>query len=736
MLRIIKESLGVKLFVLLTAVVVMAVVPLTYSALHSLIDYGDQALELHSDHITSQTLSSLQRITREKAALHQKHFDQIASSAAMLGSQAAAIYNNLQLYAGNPLYHDHLLPSPLTGNFISDLAAPVTTIYWGGSQISPDIREELRAISHMAPLFERALKDNPEALASHTITASGIGKYCTTREKYKKASLKIPSPSVFDLRDGEPMTIFSHAEDRTGDVRWTDIYKDDVIEGFMLTASAPVYDNKDRFRGITGIDVPLSAVIDDILTTDSHQEDNRPLFSFLLGANSKIIAFPQKYYRLFGIEPDSSEYLYSSDRLNLFLDDSINANVRKLAGIVISSLEHQQKIMLDGENYYVVTSKMQKQGWIFGVVVRESEMLQTVNSGRRELGQSIRTMAVKSVIFSLVTLGIAIAIIFLLLTHLINPLRKLSQATEQVAAGNFEVQCPVTTKDEPGVLATSFNSMVMQLRAAQKQQQMYSNYLEKEVAKRNEQVNHQKLELEKTVIRLQDEIEQRQIVSEKLQEQGEELQKSLQEKEVLLREIHHRIKNNMLIIISMLALQRQDIEQEKQREIFREMENRIRSMALVHEKLYSSNSISQIDTGSYLHDIAKSLLSSMVIDGRITLDVQTEPIAIDIDHAVPIGLVTNEIITNSIRHAFPEGRKGTISLTVKRCANNQLLLTLADDGIGLPEDFDIMRSSTFGTGIIIAGLVKMQLKGELTMEREMGTKYSIRFLDPILHKRL
>jgi len=152
----------------------------------------------------------------------------------------------------------------------------------------------------------------------------------------------------------------------------------------------------------------------------------------------------------------------------------------------------------------------------------------------------------------------------------------------------------VTTKDELGLLATSFNSMVMQLRTVQAQQQEYFLSLEKEVAERNKQVIRQKVDLEKNIIRLQKEIEHRQTVSEKLREQGYELQNSLDEKEVLLREIHHRIKNNMLIIISMLELQRQDIEGEKQRDIFKEMENRIRSMALVHEKLYSSDSILKI----------------------------------------------------------------------------------------------------------------------------------------------
>jgi len=860
MIRIIKENLGVKLFLLLAAVVVLAVLPLTYSSLRTLSNYGERALEIHRDQITSQTLASLQIIAREKAAHYQNHFDRIAASAALLGSQAAAIYSNLPLYAGTPYSEVDLIASPSTGNFVNDPLAPVTTVYWGGSSLAPAVREELLALSHLTPLLKRALKENPEVLASHSITVSGIGLYCAEQEKYRKAAAEIPSPSVFDLRDGEPMTIFANTTHGVEDVRWTEVYKDDVIDGFMLTASAPVYDNIGRFRAITGIDVPLADVVDDVLVTDGHEEEKWLLFSFLLDSNGKIVAFPEKYFKLFGIEHNPSTYQYSDDRLNILLGHSKSLEVQNLSATLLEKTEQQQKIVLGGENYYVVTSKMPQQQWIFGVAARERDMLETVRAGRSELGQTIRKLALRGVIFSLATITIAIVSIFLLLKHLITPLRKLSRATEQVAAGNFDVHCPVTTADEPGILATSFNSMVAQLRSAKEQQQLYSDSLEREVAQRNRQVIRQKRELEKTVTRLENEIERSKIVSEalnlsrqkyhdtiessmagvyiiedfrisyvnssfaekifnssketllgtnpldlvvpgdrsrvrenirlrqqgviipphviqclrpdgttfygevwskittwkdkevvvgtitdvtglrqkeqKLEEQGKKLQDSLKEKEVLLREIHHRTKNNMLIIISMLELQRQELEEEEQRNIFKEMENRIRSMALVHEKLYTSDNLSRIDMGGYLRDVARSLLSSMVIDGRITLDLQAEPISIDIDHAVPIGLVANEIITNAIRHAFPQGRKGTITISLKHCDNKHLHLTLADDGIGLPEDVDILATSSFGTGIIIAGLVKMQLKGEITVEREAGTTYHIRFLDPILHKRL
>jgi two-component sensor histidine kinase len=223
---------------------------------------------------------------------------------------------------------------------------------------------------------------------------------------------------------------------------------------------------------------------------------------------------------------------------------------------------------------------------------------------------------------------------------------------------------------------------------------------------------------------------------ERLKIQDRQLQESLEEKEVLLKEIYHRTKNNMLIIISMLELQSNDIEDRRLKTIFLEMEHRIRSMALVHEKLYQSQNLAQLDGGSYLKDVAESLLSSMVLDGRITLQTHTEPVAVNIDYAIPLGLVANEIITNSIQHAFPGKKSGTISIYFEKRDTDTLVLTIADNGIGLPAEVDPENSSSFGMGIIINTLVKLQLKGCIAIERSNGTRYIISFPEPQTANRI
>ncbi len=860
MINKIKSHLGAKLFILLVTVIVLSVVPLTYVTLRAINDYGQNIAELNEVQIRSQAFSYLREIARERAEKYQAVFDRIAVSAGILGSQASAIYSDMSNHSSwsfdNSLFH--ILPqNSIWADSIDD---QVVTLYWGSAELGSDIKNEISALSHMTPLLTRVLAENPEALASHSISVTGIGQYCTDDLKSKAAVYNLPPVAEFDLRDGEPMTIFTKSDDVLSEVRWTDIYKDDVIDGLMLTASAPVYDTKGVFRGITGIDVPLDNVIGDILYSGkSRWSEDVVLFSFLLDRNGKIIAIPQSYYPFFGISVDRSGLINSGDRPDTALADSEKIDVRELARNLKGQGNNLSKISHENEFYFVATHRMAKSGWIQGVVVRENDMLSSVRESEVALKNTTRDIQVRSVILSLLTACIAIAIVFVRVRYLVLPLRTLAGATKRVAGGDLTVHCPVTTSDEVGLLADSFNTMVGRLQSAQDQQKRYAEALEVEVERRNIELIDKKSELEETVEQLNNEIERRQIIGEalknsqqqyyetleasmagvyiienglfvyvnssmadmfgftreeliglcpgdmvceedrplvaentrlrlqgdnvlpytiqwirkdgttfygevwgkiatwqkrkvmvgtindvssiKLKEkllkvQDQRLQKSLDEKEVLLKEIYHRTKNNMLVIISLLDLQVQDIEDEQVRTLFHETENRIRAMALVHEKMYQSQNLSEIDMGSYLQEIAESLLANMVVDNRIKLLSNFESVPINIDYAVPLGLVINEIVTNAVKHAFPGKRTGSICLSIKKSQDDEIVLVVGDDGVGLPEDIDVQNSTSFGMRIIITSLVKMQLKGTLTVNRENGTRYLIRFPEPKTTKRI
>jgi PAS domain S-box-containing protein len=204
------------------------------------------------------------------------------------------------------------------------------------------------------------------------------------------------------------------------------------------------------------------------------------------------------------------------------------------------------------------------------------------------------------------------------------------------------------------------------------------------------------------------------------------IQASLREKEVLLREIHHRVKNNMQIISSLLNLQARHYQDPAVAAVFRESHNRIRSMALIHEKLYRAGDLSRLDFSEYIQSMTAHLSLAYGIDpGRIRFEVESEGVFLDINTAIPCGLILNELVSNALAHAFPDGRSGTVRIECRKDEGRSVLLVVADDGIGLPEDFDIRRSASFGLEVV--ALLVDQLGGTLEWNREGGTKFQIRF---------
>ncbi|MCP1661630.1 MULTISPECIES: PAS domain S-box protein [Methanocalculus] len=215
-----------------------------------------------------------------------------------------------------------------------------------------------------------------------------------------------------------------------------------------------------------------------------------------------------------------------------------------------------------------------------------------------------------------------------------------------------------------------------------------------------------------------------QDITEK-KKKDEEIQRSLREKETLIKEIHHRVKNNMQVIASLLMLQKDSIADPLMREVFMESENRVYSIALVHEKLYQSDNLSRIDYGEYLSDIGSHILASRNGgDERIHLEIDAPDIYLSIDRAVPLSLITNELLTNALKHAFPDGREGTIHIQMERI-ENRFIYRFADDGIGLPDDLDYTNTHTLGLQLV-CNLVK-QLLGTMTLKRGTGTAFELTF---------
>ena len=214
---------------------------------------------------------------------------------------------------------------------------------------------------------------------------------------------------------------------------------------------------------------------------------------------------------------------------------------------------------------------------------------------------------------------------------------------------------------------------------------------------------------------------------EERQQAEMQLAASLNEKEVLLKEIHHRVKNNLQVISSMLNLQSSTVSNESAIGVFQDSQNRVRSMALIHEKLYQSGNLARIDFVDYVNNLVGYLKRSyQTPDVQIT--VLGEPIFLGIDTAVSCGLILNELVSNALKHAFPEGQSGDIVVELSNYQQQEISLHVSDNGIGLPPGLDYLNTASLGLQLVNS--LVAQINGRLDLKTKDGTIYTITFSKP------
>lgn len=205
----------------------------------------------------------------------------------------------------------------------------------------------------------------------------------------------------------------------------------------------------------------------------------------------------------------------------------------------------------------------------------------------------------------------------------------------------------------------------------------------------------------------------------------EKIQNALKEKDILLGEIHHRVKNNLQIIHSLLDLQCNNIDDPSVLQMLKDSQNRIRSMAVIHQTLYQSNDFAAVDLSNVIGLITSSLLTSFgVLDGRITLTIAANEMPLSINKAIPCGLIINELVTNALKHAFPSPNEGVISITLEEAAG-EVTLVVEDNGVGISETVNLALSATLGLQLV--NLLADQIGGELTLNRAAPTRFTLRF---------
>ncbi len=215
-----------------------------------------------------------------------------------------------------------------------------------------------------------------------------------------------------------------------------------------------------------------------------------------------------------------------------------------------------------------------------------------------------------------------------------------------------------------------------------------------------------------------------------LQQHVRQVEESLEEKNVMLKEIHHRVKNNLQVISSLLNLQSAQIKDPGTLQLFRDSQNRVRSMALIHEKLYQSHDLARINFKNYVESLSSVLARSFAAETReVTFCLEIEQISLGIDQAVPCGLIINELVSNSLKHAFPGSRKGEVTIQFKIVEGQRLHLIVGDNGVGFPDTIDFQHTSSLGLQLVNS--LVHQLEGSIEIRRTTGTEFRIDFCEQV-----
>ncbi len=301
---------------------------------------------------------------------------------------------------------------------------------------------------------------------------------------------------------------------------------------------------------------------------------------------------------------------------------------------------------------------------------------------------------------------VLIVMFFLLQRTILEPITNLTYHALSVGySGDLSTRIPMHRPDEIGVLAMGFYEMVTKLRKIQEGLETRVRLRTADLTALNEKLEQEVLERKRA---------------------EEKIKGSLKEKEMLLKEIHHRVKNNLQVVSSMLKIQSEYSQDKKTVDMFQESQNRVRSIALIHEMLYQSKNLSKIDFSEYIQPITTNLMRTYGVDPiRIKLNINVKNVFMDLDRAIPCGLIINELFSNVLKHAFPEGRQGEVLIDLFQETSQEFTLLIKDNGVGLPVGMDFKNTDSLGLQLVNA-LVD-QLGGTIMFEDRVGTTFRITF---------
>lgn len=285
---------------------------------------------------------------------------------------------------------------------------------------------------------------------------------------------------------------------------------------------------------------------------------------------------------------------------------------------------------------------------------------------------------------------------------ILRPILHLANIAREVSIkSDYSVRARKFNNDELGLLTESFNMMLSHIQNSDRALQNTHN------------------ELKKRARELQRELTERMLAE--LQ-----LKKSLREKNILLKEIHHRVKNNLQIISSLIYLQSRQVEDQQLQQLLQDSQNRVRSMALIHDKLFNSTDLSRINFREYIRGLVSHLFNSYhIVSSKIKLEIAVKIPTLSINTAIYCGMIINELVSNSLKHAFPENQYGLILIKIEPADAGKFVLVVKDNGIGLPDDFRLDNINSLGLQLV--NNLTEQLNGETEFFNDNGAIFQLTF---------
>ena len=476
--------------------------------------------------------------------------------------------------------------------------------------------------------------------------------------------------AALDINTEEWANIANESNNPLRDTVWTGLYYDPTANEWMVSCETPV-DYSGKHQLTIGTDILLNALF--LRVFDDHLNG---AYNFIFRQDGRLIAHPDK----------QKELIAAKGLLNITdLHDSQLSNMAKRA----LDANQQHVIYDEAHKVFIAVTKIEGPDWVF-VTVYPTQLLA---SSALKAAEIIAIIGFLSLIIELLLLYQIIRM------QVVRPLKQFVVLANQVIKSKYNastMHLPVQRSDEMGLFARAFTGMC--------------NKVVEEQSKLEIRVDERTKELAQSIQQLQ--------LTEK------DLQQSLVEKELLLKEVHHRVKNNMQVISSLLSLQTRKADTPELKKALQESQQRVKTMASVHEQLYLSDNLEDVDAIKLITEVCHDVFRVQRQDSKqINLELQLDEIVLNLDQAIPLGLIINELITNTMKYAFPVKNSGNIYVIFTQIADGQLLFTYKDDGVGLAENLDWKTLDTLGMKLIIA--LSDQLHADINFESDSGLVFTM-----------